>query len=227
MNKIYLFLLLIPFITISCKNEDEKLKLENDILRLKNKNEQLQLKIEKQTEANDFLHIEIEQLSISENYSESQNLDYYNSTIETTLDSIYQADTLDLKIYGNEYIFKRINKIDELNDVSLANTLGAIDEIIKAPGIKVFTIYNGEALPLEHCNSTGNIYIVFEPSQLGDDYSIFSIRTFNEPKLLEIERVMSGFDTKDYILKFEHGKYPRKIEEVSLNTLSFLNHENK
>jgi hypothetical protein len=224
MKKVYPIIIFFSLILSSCLNEQEKMKYENELAHLKTENEILQQKLQHQNEANKLLRTELDKYAAKGNDNVSPNTDYFNSQIASTLDSLYQEDTLDLAEYGYEYIFKRTNKIVELKDASLANTLGAIDGILKAPGIQVFTIYNGESLPLEYCNKTGNIYIVYEPDNLNEDYSIFSIFTYNQPELLEIERIMSGYETIDYVLKFEHGKYPRKTEQISLQTLKFLKH---
>jgi hypothetical protein len=69
------------------------------------------------------------------------------------------------------------------------------------------------------CNCTDSIYIVIEPEELGEDYELYRVGYFYNVDLISLERIEIENLKYDFELTFEHGKYPRKKEKISLNEM--------
>lgn len=210
MSKLY-FLVLLSFISFSCANNEEniELKTENQSLRtqlteLKQKNKQL---AEKNTRLK----------SLGAKSNNKQIVELKDSKLIETLDKRVLEDTLDLAKHGNEYIFKREVLLTQLDNRLFAETFGNISENIELLGYSVFSICDGDSLPLEMCNCTHSIYIVIEPEDLGEAYKLYRIGYFYNVDLISLERIGS----EDYAIEliFEHGKYPRKTEHMNLTKM--------
>ncbi|WGH76706.1 hypothetical protein P8625_06000 [Tenacibaculum tangerinum] len=156
--------------------------------------------------------------SKSENV-ESKNKELRNSKVIKKLDERFSKDTLDLEKYGNEYIFERTVELTKLDNKLFAEAFGNIREKLNSFGYSAFSICDGESLPLEMCNCTDSIYIVIEPEELGEDYELYRIGYFYNVDLISLERIEKEDFEFDFELTFEHGKYPRKKEKISLNKM--------
>lgn len=214
-HKIYLAIVLTFF---SCSNDYEQ--KANTLLK-----ENTRLKKELAELKNDLRELKKANSTIIGNQGKQGSYPT-NVDIISIKDQKHQEDTLDLEKRGDEliyeYTYKRTVEIAEVDNNNLATLLGSIREKLSAPGISVFSICDGGALPLEMCNCTDNIYVSFEPENLGEDYMLIKISSYYDVKLLDIERIKNGFKTTDYHLIFEHGKYPRKKEKISLVDLKFI-----
>ncbi|CAM1344555.1 hypothetical protein [Tenacibaculum amylolyticum] len=124
-------------------------------------------------------------------------------------------DTIELKPL---VVFEREVKLTKLEEGLSVEDLGSISEFREEIGYKVFSICNGDSLPLEVCNCTHNIYVAIEPEELGEPFELLKIGPFYNVKLDSLERKEEG----DILLTFEHGELPRKVLQVNLSTMKFL-----
>lgn len=115
-------------------------------------------------------------------------------------------------------VFEREVKLAKSDEGFSVEDLGSISEFKEEIGYKVFSICNGDSLPLEMCNCTHNIYVVIEPEELGEPFELLKIGPFYNVKLNSLERK----EEEGTLLTFEHGKLPRKTLQVNLSTMKFL-----
>ncbi|MDO5970063.1 hypothetical protein Q4Q35_09600 [Flavivirga aquimarina] len=203
----------ILFLNFSCseKNENGELLKENSLLKTKiSKLEKNNAELNKQ---NSILE------SLKSKSVENKITELRNSKVIKILDERFSKDTLDLLKYGNEYIFERNIELTKLDNVLFAETFGNIREQLNSFGYSVFSICDGESLPLEMCNCTDSIYIVIEPEELGEDCELYRVGFFYNVDLVSLERIKKEDFEYDFELTFEHGKYPRKKEKINLTKM--------
>ena len=212
MNRItIIFCILLLNLSCSEKNENGKFLKENSLLKTKIS--------ELEKDKNELSEkISILKSLKSENV-ENRITELRDSKVIKTLDERFSKDTLDLQKYGNEYIFQRTVELTKLENKLFAEAFGNIREKLNSFGYSVFSICDGESLPLEMCNCTDSIYIVIEPEELGKDYELYRVGYFYNVDLISLERIEKGNLEYDFELIFEHGKYPRKKEKISLNEM--------
>ena len=212
MNRIaIIFIILILNLSCSERNENGRLLEENSLLKTK------------------ISELEKDKNELSEKISILESLKFENvenritelrdSKVIKILDERFSKDTLDLLKYGNEYIFERNIELTKLDNKLFAEAFGNIREQLNSFGYSLFNICDGESLPLEMCNCTDSIYIVIEPEELGEDYELYRIGYFYNVDLISLERIEKENFEYDFELTFEHGKYPRKKEKISLNKM--------
>jgi len=212
MNRItIIFLILLLNFSCSEKNDYKALIKENQILKTKIS------ELEKENGELSKLN-SIFKSSKSEK-AENNNTELRNSKVIKKLDERFSKDTLDLEKYGNEYIFERTVELTKLDNNLFAEAFGNIREKLNSFGYSAFSICDGESLPLEMCNCTDSIYIIIEPEELGEDYELYRIGYFYNVDLISLERIEKEDFEFDFELTFEHGKYPRKKEKISLNKM--------
>ncbi|WP_026775763.1 hypothetical protein [Polaribacter sp. Hel_I_88] len=212
MNRItIIFFILILNFSCSEKSENSGLLKENSLLKTKILElENVNAELSKQNSILKSLKSDKKKNEISE---------LRDSKVIKLLDERFSKDTLDLQKYGNEYIFERNIELTKLDNKLFAEAFGNIREQLNSFGYSVFSICDGESLPLEMCNCTDSIYIVIEPEELGEDYELYRVGYFYNVDLVSLERIEKENFEYDFELTFEHGKYPRKKEKISLNEM--------
>ncbi|MDO5978943.1 hypothetical protein [Flavivirga spongiicola] len=212
MNKL-LFIAPLLFMNLSCSDNEKniELKTENDKLRAQI------TKLEKQY--NGLIEQNSNLKSLSSENKNNQIVQLINSKLIKILDKRFLEDTLDLAKYGNEYVFKREVELTKLDNKLFAETFGNIREKLDLLGYSVFSICDGESLPLEMCNCTDSIYIVVEPENIGEDYELFRIGFFYNVDLISLIRIEKDDYKYDIELTFEHGEYPRKTKKINLTKM--------
>ncbi len=203
MNRITIIFFIL-FLNFSCSEKDENIGLlkENSLLKIKISDlEKNNAELSKQNSILKSLKSKKKNNKISE---------LRDSKIIKILDERFSKDTLDLLKYGNEYIFERNIELTKLDNRLFAEAFGNIREQLNSFGYSVFSICDGESLPLEMCNCTDSIYIVIEPEELGKDYELYRVGYFFNVDLVSLKRIEKENLEYDFELTFEHGKYPRK-----------------
>ncbi|WP_299888805.1 hypothetical protein [uncultured Lacinutrix sp.] len=213
MNRITIIFFIL-FLNLSCseKNKDDKLLKENSLL--KTKISELEKDNAALSKQNDILQ------SLKPEKKETEVTELRFSKVIKTLDERFSKDTLDLKKYGNEYVFERNVELTKLDNKLFAETFGNIREQLNSFGYSIFSICDGESLPLEMCNCTDSIYVVIEPEELGEDYELYRIGFFYNVDLISLERIEKDNNDYDFELTFEHGEYPRKKEKINLTRMN-------
>src|SRR5690606_3534470 len=212
MNRITIIFLIL-FLNFSCYEKNEKNGLIKENSLLKTKISELEKENAELSKQNSFLK------SSESEKVENKITELRNSKVIKKLDERFLKDTLDLQKYGNEYIFERTVELTKLDNKLFAEAFGNIREKLNSFGYSAFSICDGESLPLEMCNCTDSIYIVIEPEELGEDYELYRIGYFYNVDLISLERIDKENFEYDFELTFEHGKYPRKKEKISLNEM--------
>ncbi|PQJ17008.1 hypothetical protein [Nonlabens tegetincola] len=215
MNRLIIILFLILGFSCSEKKANAELLKENNILKGRiSELEQNNAELNKQ---NSILN------SLKSENSQDKITELRDSKVVELLDERLSKDTLDLKKYGNEYVFERNVVLTKLDNNLFAEAFANIREQLNSYGYSVFSICDGESLPLEMCNCTDSIYIVIEPEELGEEYELYRIGSFYNVNLVSLKRIEKENFEYDFELIFEHGKYPRKKEKISLNEMKLKN----
>jgi hypothetical protein len=126
-------------------------------------------------------------------------------------------DTLDIS--DNFFVYEHTSEITQTSDPKIESVLRDFDQVKSEYGngffVGVMTFYNGHSLPLETENSKTDIHILIQSTELGDENKTFVISDFYNVDLKTLEKKNNSL-----ILTFEHGKFPRKTEQIIIESES-------
>ena len=217
----FIYIIIVLYMSYSLSESNDRLsKSRNENFRLLEENFEL---TEKETQ--------LKELQKKFNYLEEnpQYYDYYRFVKSTgaeinvaeylkegekkSIDSKVFKDTLDKS--KNFFVYEHISEIFQTYDSEFESVLKDFDEVKSEYGdgffVKVMTFYNGQSLPLKIENSKTDIHILIQPTELGYKNRTFVISDFYNVNLNTLER-----KDDSVILIFEHGKYPRKRELITI-----------
>jgi hypothetical protein len=221
-EKNLLLILTLAFLT-SC--DSKKTSSELEVLTDKlNKKEERILELQEQI---DGLENKIGKLENNIKYENNQDSDYYrfvkNSESEINvseklktgeqeiIDKKHFQDTLDIS--DNFYVYKHTSVITQTSNSEFESVLRDFDQVKSKYGddffVRVMTFFNGQSLPLENENSKTDIHIIIQPTELDYENKTFVISDFYNVELISLEKIGNSVE-----LTFEHGKFPRKKEQI-------------
>ncbi|CAL2093677.1 conserved hypothetical protein [Tenacibaculum sp. 190524A05c] len=160
----------------------------------------------------------LKELNLSKVKSKVEKRDKPNNNIYSLgiVDKQVLIDTIELNPL---VVFEREVELVKLQAGLSIEDLGSISEFREELGYKVFSICNGEALPIEMCNCTHNIYVAIEPEELGKPFELLKLGLFYNVELKFLgQKEREG----DMLLTFEQGEFKRKVLQVNLTTMKFL-----
>jgi len=218
------FLILTLILITSCDSKQPSLELEKLTLELEKLTEKL---TEKEKHISD-LQTQIENIEKDKmSFKATQTSDYYRF-VETSDSEINVAEKLKsgerkiidkkdfkdtLDISDNFFVYKHSSQITQTYESGFESVLRDFDQVISEYGndffVRVMTFFNGQSLPLETENSKTDIHILIQPTELGYENRTFVISDFYEVELQTLEKI-----DKSVELTFEHGRFPRKKEQI-------------
>ncbi|KXX69643.1 hypothetical protein [Flammeovirga sp. SJP92] len=136
-------------------------------------------------------------------------------------DRKFQKDTIDIYENKEVVLFERENQIKEIDNSTLGEIMGRVTQFYVVPGYRIFVVYDGESLNLEYCNQSANIYIVKE-NGLDMDDTVVKVSTYSQIDIVEVQKNIVDYNNTEYILVYENGRYPKKIQKLNLNTFKFI-----
>jgi len=182
------------------EKENQILELQEQIKDLKKIKE-----VTKNTQPSDYY--KFEQTSDSE-INVAKKL---NSGEQKLIDKKDFKDTLDIS--DNFFVYKHTSKITQTSESEFETILRDFDQVKSTYGndffVRVMTFYNGQSLPLETENSKADIHILIQPTELGYKNKTFVISDFYDIDIKTLDKKANSVE-----LTFEHGKYPRKKEQI-------------
>ena len=184
-----------------------KLTEEKDleIDRLINKVKVIENKISLRGEDGDYYRF------VPESNGEINVYERLTSGDEKVIDKKRFQDTLDIS--DNFFVYDHQAEIVQRNNRATETFLTSFKEEKSEYGndffVRIITLLNEKSLPLETENYNTDIHILIQPTELGFENKTFVISDFHYVVVKKLEK------ENDYVkLIFEHGKFPRKMEEI-------------
>ncbi|WP_038006158.1 DUF4348 domain-containing protein [Tenacibaculum sp. 47A_GOM-205m] len=211
-------LLILTLILISsCDSKQTSSELEKLTEKIKDKENQIS-----------ELQTQIENLEKSKISSENNQTSDYYRFVQTSESEINVSEKLKsgerklidkkdfkdtLDISDNFFVYKHTSEITQTSESEFESVLRDFDQVKSEYGkdffVRVMTFYNGQSLPLETENSKTDIHILIQPTELGYENKTFVISDFYDIDIKTLEKKENSVE-----LTFEHGKFPRKKEQI-------------
>ena len=136
---------------------------------------------------------------------------------ENIIDEKELKDTLDIS--DNFFIYNHIAKIIKTSNSEFEPVLENFDQVKSEYGkgffARVMTFYNGQILPLENGGLKTDLHVFIQSTELGEENKTFVISDFYNVDLKMLEKKNNSL-----VLTFEHGKFPRKTEQIIIESES-------